>query len=68
MEKAPEIVEIESRAATAGVEIDAVLRRAGIAATTWWRWQEGHFGPRLATLRKVRAALDAEIDERGEAA
>lgn len=64
MEKSPEIVEIESRATTAGVEIGDVLKRAGVASTTWWRWSEGHFDPRLSTLRKVRAALDAEIADR----
>lgn len=61
MEKAPEVAEIESLASTAGISIDDVLKRAGVATTTWWRWREGHFLPRLSTLRKVRSALNDEI-------
>lgn len=64
MSKAPEVAEIEARAAAANVNIADVLRRAGIASTTWWRWSEGHFGPRLSTLRKVKDALEAEIAQR----
>lgn len=68
MSKAPEVAEIEARAAAANVNITDVLKRAGIATTTWWRWSEGHFAPRLSTLRKVRGALDAEIAQADKAA
>lgn len=67
MEKAPEVAEIESLASTAGIPIDDVLKRAGVANTTWWRWTEGHFLPRLSTLRKVRAALNDEIERKDAA-
>lgn len=68
MQKAPELLEIETRADTAGVAMSDVLKRAGVASTTWWRWSEGHFEPRMSTLRKVRDALDGEISERSGAA
>lgn len=68
METAPEIREIEARAQIAGIEIGDVLGRCGVAKTTWWRWSEGQFEPRLSTLRKVREALDAAIAEKRAAA
>jgi predicted transcriptional regulator len=64
MVKAPEIQEIETKAAEANVSIADVLKRAGVASTTWWRWSEGQFDPRFSTLRKVRDALDEEIAAR----
>lgn len=68
MQTTPEIRDIQARASEGGVQIDAVLRRAKVAKTTWWRWSEGQFEPRLSTLRKVREALDAELREkRGDA-
>lgn len=64
MATAPEIREIEARAEIATVAIDDVLERCGVARTTWWRWKEGQFEPRLSTLRKVREALEAAIAEK----
>lgn len=61
MEITPEIREIEHRAAAADVPITDILNRAGVAATTWWRWTTGKYEPRLSMLRKVQAALESEI-------
>jgi predicted transcriptional regulator len=58
MQVAPQVQEIEALAASAGVPMLDVLKRAGVATTTWWRWSEGHFEPRFSTLRRVRDALD----------
>lgn len=68
MEIAPEITEIERRASEAGVDIASVLKRADVAPTTWWRWAQQKNEPRMATLRKLRAALESEIAGRGDAA
>lgn len=61
MEVDPQITLIESRARAAGVKMAAVLRDAGVAATTWWRWREGAVEPKLGTLRKVEAALERRL-------
>jgi predicted transcriptional regulator len=63
----PEVTEIEELAQSASIDMGAVLKKAGVATTTWWRWGEGHFEPRIKTLRRVREALDAEIAARDAA-
>jgi hypothetical protein len=55
-----EITSIETRAKTAGVRMGDVLRRAGLAYTTWTRWKHGA-DPQLSNLRKVEGALEAEL-------
>lgn len=67
METVPEVAEIAARAEAANIGMDAVLRRAGIARTTWWRWVDGRFEPRMSTLRRVHQALEAELQERAAA-
>lgn len=64
MQIAPEVIEIKSRAARAGIDIADVLVRANVARTTWWRWTEEHYEPRLKTLRTVREALDELVAEK----
>lgn len=59
MHEADPIAEIELACGAAGLSIDAVLERAGVAHTTWWRWKGGKFEPRPATLRKIKSAMDA---------
>lgn len=61
MDTAPEITEIEKRAADAKIVMAAVLRDAGCAASTWWRWRHGGVEPKLGTVRRVREALDRRI-------
>jgi predicted transcriptional regulator len=61
MDTAPEIVEIEKRAADAKVVMAGVLRDAGCAASTWWRWRHGGVEPKLGTVRRVRDALEKQI-------
>lgn len=64
---APEVKEIVTEAAAAQVPMTDVLKRAGIAQTTWGRWVRGDFEPRVSTFRKVRDALTAEIAGRAAA-
>jgi predicted transcriptional regulator len=68
MEVDPQITAIEQRAKDAGVKMASVLRDAGVAATTWWRWREGTVEPKLGTLRKVEAALERRLNPGQQAA
>lgn len=61
MHSIPEVADMVDRASKANVQWAAVLKRAGIASTTAWRWRRGEFHPRYATLAKLRDALAAEI-------
>lgn len=63
-ELAPEIVDIETRATEAGLELNAVLSRAEVSFTTWWRWKRRDTEPRLATLRRIRQSIADMTDER----
>lgn len=55
--------EIERECADAGLDIVQVLSKAGIAYSTWWRWKDGRFEPRPATLRRLRAVIQASSQE-----
>lgn len=63
-ELAPEIVDIETRANEAGLDLNTVLSRAEVSFTTWWRWKRGDTEPRLATLRRIRQSITEMTDER----
>lgn len=54
----PEITEIEDLARAANLPLERVLAHAGVATTTWWRWKNEKYEPRIKTLRKLRLALD----------
>ena len=56
-----QIIDIEHRAQAADIQMAPVLRDAGVAATTWWRWRNGAVEPKLGTLRRVREALDRKL-------
>lgn len=64
MSIAPEVTAFDSEVKAAGVHVADVLRRAGVAHTTWSRWTGGQFEPRAATLRKLRQALAEELKNR----
>lgn len=55
---APEILDIQTRAAKAKLDVSVLLAHAGVAETTWWRWHSGAVEPRLATIRRLRESLD----------
>jgi transcriptional regulator with XRE-family HTH domain len=52
------IENITDRAKAAGHEINAILERAGVNESTWWRWQNGKASPTLKTLQKIGRILD----------
>jgi DNA-binding phage protein len=58
---APEVIEVEQRAKSAGLTMASILAEVGVAQSTWWRWREGGVEPRIGTLRKVSHALDRRI-------
>ena len=51
------ILDIQLRAAQARLDINDVLRMAGINRVTWWRWCSGKFSPRAASLARINIAL-----------
>ena len=52
-----QILDIQLRAAKAGLDINDVIRAAGINRATWWRWTSGKFSPRAASLARINIAL-----------
>ena len=56
-----EIARIETAAQAAGLTMTAVLARANVNPSTWWRWREGKTGPLVKSLAKVSEALDQEL-------
>jgi hypothetical protein len=51
------ILDIQLQVAQARLDINDVLRMAGINRVTWWRWTSGKFSPRAASLAKINIAL-----------
>lgn len=68
MQVDPQILELERRASRAQLPMAPILRDAGVAATTWWRWRHDGVEPKLSTLRRVREALDRKIAAQDAAA
>lgn len=58
-----EAAAIEVRLSEAGIGVPALLERARIDRTTWMRWKEGHFQPRLSKWMDVTAAAEALLAE-----
>ena len=63
----PQITDIEDRAKAAKIPMTAILTDADVQASTWWRWRHAKAEPRLATLRKVRQALETRLAEQAAA-
>lgn len=55
--QAPEVAELEVRAAQAGVDFRAALGRAKVAQSTVWRWSAGKTDPDTKTLRRIKTAI-----------
>lgn len=55
--QAPEVLELEERAAQAGVDFKAALDRARVAQSTVWRWSAGKTDPDTKTLRRIKTAI-----------
>lgn len=60
-----QVGELFERAELSGQPMLPVLKRAGVAYSTWTRWKQGA-DPQLSTLDRVLAALDELIEERAE--
>ena len=57
MEIAPEVIELEELAKSAGVPIGKALRKAKVASSTYWRWRHDGKEPLTTTVRKIKAAI-----------
>jgi len=55
---------IRTRAAEALVTMDTLFSRAGVAPTTFWRWETRRNAMRPLTLQKIKQALEAIEAER----
>ncbi len=53
------IPDFEAACAGAGVQIAQALKNAGVAQSTYWRWKNGKFEPKSATIRRLYEAIAA---------
>ena len=53
-----DIPTIEANLKRSGLTADDLCSKAGIALTTWWRWREGKFSPRMDKWMGVMRAYD----------
>ena len=49
---------IEARAKAAGLSLEELCKRAGIAMSTFYRWRSGDTEPRLDVYRRLIAATE----------
>jgi predicted transcriptional regulator len=54
----PDYLEMERKLAELGIPHEKFLAEAGITQSTWWRWREGKFEPRISKWRNVESAFD----------
>lgn len=57
------VVNTQARIFAERLKVGQVLRRAGLQPSTWWRWTQGA-EPKISSLEKVDAAIDAILEER----
>lgn len=60
----PLVAAYEKRRKDAGIPADHVHKRAGVPASTAWRWFNEGAAPQLPTLRKLETALAELIKEK----
>jgi len=53
-----EITQMEAGLAKAGLSAADLCRKAGIANSTWGRWKNGSFQPRMRVWTDVKNAFD----------
>ena len=58
----PLVLDIQSRIFAHRLRVLSVMSRAGVDASTWWRWTQGA-EPKLGTLDRVNRAIDEAIEE-----
>ena len=63
----PEVVALQARLFQHRFKIGQILNRCGVSPSTWWRWTQGA-EPKMSTLAKMTAAVDAKLGEKERAA
>ena len=61
------LADLERRCAAVNTSIAAVLSKAGVNESTWWRWKTEKSSPTLSTLNRLGRVLD-EIENAAAAA
>lgn len=59
---------IRDRATKAHMTIEALMRKAHVERSTFWRWENGIGKPHPVTVQKISDALDAIEAEKAQAA
>ena len=57
------VVELQARMFAHRLKVAHVLNRADVRTSTWWRWTQGA-EPKMSTLARVGAAIEAKIAEK----
>jgi hypothetical protein len=48
---------IEKAAKKRGVKMSAILRKANVNHSTWWRWKHGKHSPLMKTVTRILDAV-----------
>lgn len=51
------LADFEAECTERGAKPADVIRAAGVAPSTYWRWRKDKFEPRPRTIRKLREAI-----------
>jgi transcriptional regulator with XRE-family HTH domain len=50
--------QIQKAAKKRGVKMSAILRKANVAHSTWWRWKHGKHSPLMKTVTRIVDAVE----------
>ena len=56
--------EVRERATKAHMTIEALMRKASVERSTFWRWENGKGKPHGVTVQKITDALEAAERDR----
>lgn len=59
---------VEKRLSDAGLHIADVLKTAGVDRSSWTRWKNGKFSPRLTNFQSVEVEVERALSKKRGAA